>query len=316
MTTHLLPDGSAVTLVAVAGGRFRMGSVDFYPEEAPVHDAEVGDLLVATTPVTVAQFRAFVEATGHVTTAERPADPDLYPGASPEDLVAGSLVFTPPDHPVRLDDVRAWWSLVPGAQWRHPDGPGSVAHDDHPVTHVSHDDATAYAAWAGLVLPTEAEWEHLARGGLDGATYAWGEDTDRHLRANTWHGEFPHENRLTDGFARTSPVGSFPPNGYGLLDVTGNVWEWTDSPWTPDHGAAARLVRSGEAYGPPSTGRGEEGHACCGPDTGARQEALVIKGGSHLCAPSYCLRYRPAARQHQPSDGSTSHLGFRCLLRP
>ena len=299
---HPLPDGATVELTEVPGGRFRMGSVAFYPEEAPVHEREVGDLLVATMPVTVAQFRAFVDATGHVTTAERPADPDHYPGATPEELAPASLVFTPPDHPVPLDDVRAWWSLVPGAQWRHPQGEGSSSVDDHPVTHVSHEDAAAYAAWAGLALPAEDEWEHAARGGLDGATYAWGEEPDRHRRANTWHGAFPHANDLTDGWARTSPVGSFPANGFGVYDATGNVWEWTDSSWTPDHTGTA-------------TGRGDV-HACCGPDTGSTQRAMVIKGGSHLCAPSYCLRYRPAARQLQTADGSTSHLGFRCVLRP
>ncbi len=311
---HLLPDGSAVEMVEVPGGRFRMGSVDFYPEEAPVHEREVAERLVCATPVTVAQFRAFVEATGHLTTAEKPADPALYPGASPEDLAPGSLVFTPPDHPVPLDDVRGWWSLVPGAQWRHPGGPGTSAEDDHPVTHVSHHDAAAFASWAGLAVPTEAAWEHAARGGLDGATYAWGEETDRHLRVNSWHGTFPHANDLTDGFARTSPVGSFPANGYGLYDATGNVWEWTDSPWTPDHaGAHPGLVRLGVRHDALPSGQGEV-HACCGPDTGSTQPSLVIKGGSHLCAPSYCLRYRPASRQLQTADGSTSHLGFRCVL--
>lgn len=295
-----------------------MGCADFYPEETPVHEQEVRSRWVAVTPVTVAQFRAFVEATGHVTTAEQPADRTLYPDATEEDLAPASLVFTPPDHPVPLDDVRGWWSLVPGAQWRHPGGPGSAAADDHPVTHVSHDDATAYATWAGLALPTEPGWEHAARGGLDGATYAWGEESDRERRANTWHGTFPHHNDLSDGFARTSPVGSFPANGYGLYDATGNVWEWTDSPWTPDHTAAAtRLVRPGEADRSPSSGRGEA-HACCGPTTelttGSTQRSHVIKGGSHLCAPSYCLRYRPASRQLQTTDGTTSHLGFRCVL--
>ena len=311
------PDGTTLALRWMPGGRFRMGSVDFYPEEAPVHEREVPGLWVAESPVTVAEFAAFVAATGHVTTAERPPDPALYPDVAPEDRVPASIVFTPPDHPVPLDDPARWWSWVPGATWRSPEGPGSdvAGREDHPVTQVSHEDATAYAVWAGLALPTEVEWEHAARGGLDGATYAWGDEPfpGGRFQANTWHGEFPWQNTVADGYARTSPVGSFPANGYGLYDATGNVWEWTDSDWTADHADHADPAHTANA-----ATETEADHACCGGSAGPRSagpRAVVIKGGSHLCAPSYCLRYRPAARQLQTTDSSTSHLGFRCVLR-
>ncbi|GAA2145150.1 formylglycine-generating enzyme family protein [Nocardioides koreensis] len=303
----------------IPGGEFTMGSADHYAEEGPVHRREVGGFWIDVHPVTNAEFRRFVKDTGHVTTAEVPPDPEDYPEASPDQLVPGSLVFTPPGHPVSLDDFRAWWSWVPGAQWRHPEGPGSTLHgrELHPVTHVSHLDAVAYASWAGKALPTEAEWEYAARGGLDAATYAWGDDflVDGRIMANTWHGRFPHENLRTDGYERTSPVGAFPPNGYGLVDVCGNVWEWTADRFTQDHAMASGASRS-------------SGHQCCGPSgrssiEGQGHEAErqtspvrnVIKGGSHLCAPSYCLRYRPAARQPQTLDSSTSHMGFRCVRR-
>jgi formylglycine-generating enzyme required for sulfatase activity len=298
-----------------------MGSEDFYPEERPVHDVTVGAFWMDTRPVTVAEFRRFVKATGHVTTAELPPDAEDYPDAAPEQLVPGSLVFTPPAVRVSLDDFRAWWSWVPGAQWRHPEGPGSTLHgrELHPVTQVTAQDAAAYAEWAGKQLPTEAEWERAARGGLEQATYAWGDEfaPKGRMMANTWQGDFPLHNDLLDGYERTSPVGRFPPNGYGLLDITGNVWEWTCSDFTADHslaaGAVAEVAQDAHA-----------GRSCCGPsrpgppDPAATPDPLrrlVIKGGSHLCAPSYCLRYRPAARQAQTVDSSTSHLGFRCIVR-
>jgi formylglycine-generating enzyme required for sulfatase activity len=295
-------------MVCIPGGDFLMGSEDFYPEERPVHRRTVPGLWVDHHPVTNAEFRRFVKEAGHLTTAEIAPDASAYPDASDDQLVPGSLVFTPPNRPVPLHDYRLWWSWVPGAQWRHPEGPGSTLHgrERHPVVHVSHADAAAYAAWAGKDLPTEAEWEYAARGGLDGATYAWGDSATVRGRfmANTWHGEFPYDNLRPDGYERTSPVGSFPPNAYGLVDVCGNVWEWTTSGFTPDHGP---LSRPADEPDPP----------CCGPAAGPRpsEARLVIKGGSHLCAPNYCLRYRPAARQSQTSDTSTSHLGFRCVLR-
>jgi sulfatase modifying factor 1 len=295
-------------MVWVPDGDFLMGSEAFYPEERPVHRRPVRGLWMDQHPVTNAEFRRFVDHTGHVTTAEVAPTAADFPDASDDQLVPGSLVFTPPDRPVPLHDYLAWWSWVPGAQWRHPDGPGSTldGRARHPVVHVSHADAAAYAAWAGKELPTEAEWEYAARGGLDGATYAWGDTptVDGRIMANTWHGRFPHENLRIDGYERTSPVGSFPPNGYGMVDVCGNVWEWTASSFTPDHHDHTRHEQQ------PTL------RPCCGPAPGPADRRLVIKGGSHLCAPSYCLRYRPAARQAQTRDTSTSHLGFRCALRP
>ena len=297
-----------------------MGSEDFYPEERPVHETSVGGFWMDHHPVTVREFRRFVNATGHVTVAETAPEAEDFPDADPEQLVPGSLVFSPPARPVSLDDFRAWWSWVPAAQWRHPDGPGSTLHglEVHPVTHVAYADAVAYAAWAGKELPTEAEWEFAARGGLEGATFAWGDDfaPRGRMMANTWQGDFPMHNDLLDGYDRTSPVGKFPPNGYGLVDVTGNVWEWTSQDYTSSHGAAS--TRHDTAT--------DAGASCCGPhrevpaapptqQPAGEPSAKVVKGGSHLCAPNYCLRYRPAARQRQTVDTSTSHLGFRCIVR-
>lgn len=283
-------------MVAIPAGRFRMGSDDFYPEERPVRPVAVEAFRIDRFPVTNAHFAEFVAATGYVTVAERPLDPAHYPGADPELLVPGSALFTPPDGPVRLDNHLAWWTYRPGACWRHPEGPGSDVSDrpDHPVVHVAHEDAAAYARWRGASLPTEPEWEYAARGGLDGTIFAWGDDftPDGLHMANTWQGAFPHENRLEDGYARTSPVGSFPANGYGLHDMIGNVWEWT-----ADRFDAAPAAKT-----------------CCSPGGGGAVRR-VIKGGSHLCAPNYCLRYRPAARQPEPEDTSTGHLGFRCVVR-
>ena len=222
-------------------------------------------------------------------------------------LVAGSVVFEKSSGPVDLSNHYNWWAWRTGADWRHPEGPGSTldGRERHPVVHVAFDDAAAYAAWAGKELPTEAEWEFAARGGLDGAEFAWGDEFTPHGRsmANTWQGEFPYENTLADGFEGTSPVGRFPPNGYGLVDMTGNVWEWTVDWYTPDHAEIA---------------------SCCGADPRASSvdpgdpaaiPRKVMKGGSHLCAPNYCRRYRPAARMAQAVDTSTSHLGFRCIVR-
>jgi len=271
-------------------GRFRMGSEDFYPEERPVRAVDVEGFWIDTHPVTVAAFRRFVRATGHVTTAEQAPEPDAYPDADPALLVPGSLVFRPTGGPVPLDDYKRWWAYVPGACWQRPEGQGSDTYTRarHPVVHVTPADATAYAAWAGATLPTEAEWEYAARGGLDGAAFAWGDDDDPG-RANRWVGEFPWR-----GHRGTSPVGTYPPNGFGLFDVTGNVWEWTSDAFD----AAATPSCHGGADEPEGIPR------------------QVIKGGSHLCAPSYCLRYRPAARQGETVDTSTSHIGFRCTLRP
>jgi sulfatase modifying factor 1 len=282
----------------VPGGTFAMGSEDFYPEERPIRDVSVDGLWMDTYPVTVAEFRRFVKATGYTTLAERPPDAADYPDADPALLVPGSLVFQPARGPVDLSDHRNWWAYVPGACWRSPEGPGSDVYTRarHPVVHVAYEDALEYARWAGKALATEAEWERAARGGLERATFAWG---DEHFpagraMANTWQGEFPWQNLMLDGYAGTSPVAGYPPNGFGLHDMTGNVWEWT-----------------ADRFEPAGTGS-----PCCGPERpGARIERRVIKGGSHLCAPNYCLRYRPAARQGETVDTSTGHIGFRCVIR-
>jgi formylglycine-generating enzyme required for sulfatase activity len=230
-------------MVWIPGGTFRMGSDKHYPEEAPVHRVTVDGFWIDRAPVTNREFRRFVEATGHVTIAERKPDPKDYPGALPEMLKAGSLVFTPPDYPVDLRDWSQWWAFTFGATWRRPYGPKSSIKglDDHPVVHVAYADAEAYAAWAGKSLPTEAEWEFAARGGLDGAEFAWGDEFTPEGRqmANTWQGAFPFQNKREDGYERTSPVTAFPPNAYGLYDMIGNVWEWTSDWYTPKHSADA-----------------------------------------------------------------------------
>ena len=298
----------------VPGGTFLMGSADFYPEERPVHRVSVDGFWMDTRPVTVAEFRRFAKATGYVTVAERPLDPRDYPDADPDLLVPGSLVFRRTPGPVDLRDYTNWWAYVPGASWRRPDGPGSDCRgrERHPVTHVAYEDAESYAAWAGQELPTEAEWEYAARGGLDGAVFAWGDEfaPDGEMMANTWQGAFPWQNLLIDGYEGTSPAGSFPANGYGLSDMTGNVWEWTCDYFTACHQAAAApccVPRNPRVSSPAQSGR------TAGP--GAHLPRRVIKGGSHLCAPSYCLRYRPPARQGETVDSATCHLGFRCISR-
>jgi formylglycine-generating enzyme len=289
-------------MVRVSGGGFRMGSTDFYAEEQPVVSVEVGDLWVDAHQVTNADYRRFVKETGWVTVAEQQPSRDDFPDASPEQLVPGSQVFTPTPGPVPLDDWRRWWRWQPGACWRHPEGPDSTLHglDRHPVVHVGWEDARAYAAWAGKRLPTETEWEHAARGGLDQATYAWGEDFLRRGRtmANTWQGGFPYQRERLFNGAGTAPVGTFAPNGFGLYDVAGNVWEWTSTDWTASHAESSAT--------PPQ-------RPCCGPQRLTEADRKVIKGGSHLCAPSYCHRYRPAARQGHGIRSSTNHVGFRCV---
>jgi formylglycine-generating enzyme required for sulfatase activity len=299
----------------VPAGTFAMGSEDFYPEERPVHRVELDGYWIDEHPVTVAEFRRFVKATGYVTCAERSPDPADYPGADPALLVPGSLVFGRTSGPVDLRDVRNWWAWTPGALWRAPEGPGSNAggREIHPVVHVAPEDAQAYASWVGKELPTEAQWEYAARGGLEGAVFTWGDDfaPRGRMMANTWQGEFPWQNLETDGFLGTSPVKRFPANGYGLYDMAGNVWEWTADFFTPSH-FAEKTTNS----------VGNTANQCCAPRnprvresrTGEAIPRKVIKGGSHLCAPNYCLRYRPAARQGEAIDTSTSHIGFRCVL--
>ena len=302
-------------MIWIPGGTFRMGSDKHYPEEAPVHRVTVDGFWIDRTPVTNAQFRQFVRETGHTSFAELPPDPRDYPGALPHMLYAGSLVFTPPRHAVDLRDWSQWWQFLQGANWRRPYGPKSNinALEGHPVVHVSYVDALAYAKWAGKDLPTEAEWEFAARGGLDGAEYAWGDEfaPEGKQMANTWQGEFPHQNLLLDGFERTSPVKSYPPNGYGLYDMTGNVWEWTTDWYSSQHEADAP-----KACCIPENPRGGKKEASYDPRLpDIRIPRKVVKGGSHLCAPNYCRRYRPAARHAQPVDTSASHIGFRCVVR-
>jgi len=307
-------DDCARDMVWIAGGAFRMGSDQHYPEEAPSRRVSVTGFWIDRTPVTNRQFKQFVMATGHVTTAEIPRDPN--PDALPHMLYAGSLVFTRPRSTFDLCDWSQWWSFVAGADWRHPCGPKTNISvlDDHPVVHISFSDALAYAQWAAKDLPTEAEWEFAARGGLDGAEFAWGEEFmpgGKHM-ANTWQGEFPRHHHSEDGYERTSPVTAFPPNGYGVHDMIGNVWEWTSDWYASKHEADAPKACCVPEN--PRGGREEGSYDPRQPDI--RIPRKVMKGGSHLCAPNYCRRYRPAARMAQPIDTSTCHLGFRCLVRP
>jgi formylglycine-generating enzyme len=298
----------------IPGGTFTMGSDHHYREEAPLHRETVEGFWIDRWPVTNALFRKFVEETGYVTQAEIPPDPAQYPGADPTLLVPASVVFVKPPARVDLRNHFNWWAYVPGADWRHPRGPGSSIEgmDEHPVVHVGFEDATSFARWAGKDLPTEAEWEFAARGGLESAEYAWGDkfEPDGKPMANTWQGEFPIENLLHDGYEGTSPVGSFPPNGWGLYDMIGNVWEWTTDWYSPGHDA-----RGGASAC--CSGAGEKGarERSFDPSVALPIPRKVMKGGSFLCAPNYCRRYRPAARMAQAIDTSTCHLGFRCVVR-
>ncbi|WP_216907965.1 formylglycine-generating enzyme family protein [Nocardia noduli] len=304
-------------MVWIDGGTFTMGSDSHYPEEAPTHRVSVGGFWIDPRPVTNAEFARFVSRTRYRTVAERTPSAADYPDADPDQLVAGSSVFVKPDRPVRMDLPYQWWHWVPGADWRHPQGPGTSVRKrpDHPVVHIAWDDVVAYAEWAGKEVPTEAEWEYACRGGLDGAEFAWGDEftPGNTLMANTWHGEFPHHNTRVDRFEGTSPVGSFPPNGYGLVDMVGNVWEWTHDWYTAHQGQAHACCVAVDPRGgteADSVDRAQADRAQ--PRIGRR----VIKGGSHLCAPNYCRRYRPAARMAQAVETSTSHLGFRLIIRP
>ncbi len=293
-------------LVRIEGGTFRMGSEEFYPDERPIHERTVAPFLIERAPVTGAEFAAFVTETGYVTVAERELDPAQFPGADPADLVPGAMVFTPTTGPVDLGDWRLWWRWQPGASWRHPLGPDSTIDDrlDHPVVQVAFEDATAYAEWAGRRLPTEAEHEFAARGGLDGAAYAWGDEPypEGQVLANVWVGRFPYDNR---GWGGTSPVGTYPANGYGLVDLIGNVWEWTSDYYTPRHVRLSdKPVDAGKRANLLAAASAEDGQP--------RMPRRVLKGGSQLCTPEYCLRFRPAARSPQAEDTGMSHIGFRC----
>jgi formylglycine-generating enzyme required for sulfatase activity len=308
-------------MVWIPGGEFLMGTADpqANPAERPAHQVRVDGFWIDQTEVTNAQFRRFVEATGYATTAERLVDWEqlrmqLPPGTPkpPDDrLVPGSLVFTPPDRPVLLNDITNWWKWVPGASWQHPDGPGSsiTGKDDYPVVHVSWDDGTAYAKWAGKRLPTEAEWDFASRGGLEGKKYSWGDEFQPggKYQANTWQGHFPETNADEDGFPRLAPVKSFPPNGYGLHDMIGNVWEWCSDWYRPD------TYRLDAGSSPVVNPTGPE--KSYDPDE-PYQPKRVTRGGSFLCSANFCTNYRPSARRGTATDSGMSHLGFRCVLSP
>jgi formylglycine-generating enzyme required for sulfatase activity len=301
-------------MVWIPGGSFRMGSDHHYPEEGPAHDVNVEGFWMDVHAVNNEQFAAFVAATGYSTVCEQQPEPAFYPGANPALLVPGSAVFQKPRRLVTANDWPSWWTYTPGACWYHPEGPESniLGREQHPVVHVTYEDALAYAHWAGKDLPTEVEWERAARGMLAGAEFCWGDEQapEGRLLANYWQGSFPWQNLVLDGFEGTAPVGSFPPNDFGLYDMAGNVWEWTQTHYTARHVA-------------PSTS------TCCAPENprGAKRKEnvdfasrsfarRVLKGGSFLCAQNYCYRYRPAARIPETVDTSTCHVGFRCVVRP
>lgn len=313
-TTSVDRPGSAPDpgMVWVSGGTFSMGSDHHYPEEAPAHPVTVDGFWIDRHAVTNREFARFVRKTGHVTLAERVPRGEDYPGADPAMLVAASSVFVSPGRPVDLGNAYNWWTWVPGADWRHPQGPGSSIRNkpDHPVVHVAWEDVEAYAQWVGKQLPTEAEWEYAGRGGLDGAEYAWGDEMTPggQWMANTWQGDFPNQNSCADGYDGTAPVGRYPPNGFGLLDMIGNVWEWTTD-WYEPHAAISHACCTVD------NPRGGNRNASVDPSDPAAVPRRVMKGGSHLCAPNYCRRYRPAARMAQAVDTSTSHLGFRLIVR-
>jgi formylglycine-generating enzyme len=302
-------------MVWIPGGEFSMGSNHHYPEERPVHRVHVDGFWMDRSPVSNDRFATFAAATHHTTFAELPPNPADYPGALPEMLHPGSLVFIKPERQVSLANIANWWHFVLGADWAHPQGPASTVAGigDHPVVHVTFADAEAFARWERKSLPTEAEWEFAARGGLDGATYTWGDELmpNGQPMANFWQGDFPHENTLIDGWEGTSPVGTYPANGYGLSDMIGNVWEWTTDWYQPGHAA--------DAAKPCCVPRNPRGASMLSSIDqrvpGVRIPRRVLKGGSHLCSANYCQRYRPAARFPEPIDTSTSHVGFRCVIR-
>ena len=270
-------------MIAIPAGDYQVGSDRYYPEEAPIRQVSFDSFQIDHAPVTNAEFLQFVDATGYQTVSERPPDPALYSDLPPEEQIPESVVFLPPPPTVDRSEPLSWWALIAGADWRHPQGPETSLDGlmQHPVVHVAFEDACAYADWAGKRLPTADEWEVAARGGLVDQDYAWGAEKspDGRWLANVWQGPFPWDNKETDGWFWTSPVGSFPANGYGLVDVCGNVWEWTSTPFA---------VPAGE------------------------QERRVIKGGSFLCADNYCHRFRPSALMGQTLDTATCHMGFRC----
>lgn len=302
-TTPTATDLSASGMVWIPGGSFRRGTEE-ESDARPVREVEIDGFWIDRTEVTNAQFATFVKAMGYVTVAEKAPDPALFPGAPPELLVPGSIVFSPPSGPVDLRRPLSWWRYQPGADWRHPEGPGSsiTGRDDHPVVHVGWDDARAFARWAGKRLPTEAEWEYAARGGLDGRRYGWGDELrpQKDWPANIWQGKFPLRNTAEDGYPTTAPVASFPPNGFGLHDMAGNVWEWCADWYRPDAYATAA---SRNPRGPATSLDPDE------PGVPKR----VMRGGSFMCSDEYCVRYRPGSRGKGAPDSGAYHIGFRCV---
>jgi formylglycine-generating enzyme len=299
-------------MVWIPGGSFVMGSNHHYPEEAPAHQVEVEGFWIDRYQVTNAQFRRFVNETGYVTVAEIAPKAEDYPGAIPEMLVAGSVVFNQPEQRVSLENHYRWWQFVPGANWRNPEGPGSTldGREKHPVVHVAWADVAAYAEWAGKAIPTEAEWEFAARGGREGLPFVWGQELapKGKMLANYWQGEFPWQNLKQDGYERTAPVGKFPPNPFGLHDMIGNAWEWTIDWYTTSHAAGGGCCGNASARG--------SMESSVDPQDTAHIPRRVLKGGSWACGENYCQRYRPAARMHHPIDTGTNHISFRCIVRP
>ncbi len=318
--TGSAPGKSPQGMVWIPGGEFSMGAADppdmddvgmkATLDSRPVHRVYVDGFFMDKTDVTNAEYERFAKATGYVTVAERKPRPEDYPGAPPENLVAGSVVFAPPDHPVPLNNYFQWWTYVPGANWRHPTGPNSTiaGKGNYPVVHIAYEDALAYAKWAGKRLPTESEWEFAARGGLTGKPYVWGDEFRPHGKwmANTHEGHFPDKDTGADGYVGIAPVGTFPANGYGLYDMAGNVWQWTTDWYRPDY--YATLVKAGGVVRNP-----------LGPDTsydpsepGTKKK--VHRGGSFLCTDQYCSRYIVGTRGKGEADTGTNHLGFRCVM--
>ena len=302
----------------IPDGNFTMGSSKYYAEERPVNKISVDGFWIDTTPVTNREFARFVEATNYISVAERALDPDDYVGIDIENFVPGSLVFTPTTGPVNLNNPNNWWEFVGGANWRAPLGAASEAISrNHPVVQVAFEDVAAYAEWTGKSIPTEAEWEYAAKGGREDTTFPWGNNLyqDGKAMANTWDGEFPWLNTELDGYSRTSPVNTFPKNEFGLLDMIGNVWEWTQDWWTSAHSevTGSPCCSTSGTNSNPQGGKKEASFDPQMPEINIPRK--VLKGGSHLCAANYCFRYRPAARIPQMIDTSASHIGFRCVLR-
>ncbi len=328
MPASATPKSIPAGMVFIRGGEFAMGSKDTLarPDEQPIHRVRVDGFWMDVTEVTNAQYAAFVKATGYKTVAERPVDweelkkqlPPGTPKPDPKMLLPGSLVFTPPAQPVDLRDTQQWWSWTTGANWRHPEGPGSSIEgkDNLPVVHIAFEDAVAYCNWAGKRLPTEAEWEFAARGGLDGKTNVWGDEPVDAKRCNTWQGHFPDKNTNEDGFARAAPVRSFAANGYGLYDMAGNVWEWCSDLYRPDTYARQMLeLDSAGTKGDRRVLVNPKGPArSYDPRSPGAPESRVHRGGSFLCNDSYCASYRPSARMACPPDTGMQHLGFRCVI--